>query len=401
MSAVCLTRTLVTLERHILTGSGVATTIEGPPFPQDHAFIMVGNGDAGLGSIVRNGELAYGFRLVSLYDPTTTTPQGDWLSCGTAFDSLKPVSTDSVGNIVTSGSTTIDARTWTWDLVIYDNHPPDANAGADLPVSEDEVIRPGDTVTLTGIGRDPDNEPLTFKWSQTSGEPPVTLNGAETQTITFTAPDVDTETQFTFDFTVTDSRGASDTDSVTVTVTPGDFSIACDPFNPAKILPGESGKTNCTIGSVDGFDKPVNIDCVSLVTQITCGTNPNPVTPPTDGEIKTELLVSFDITTPRNPHTMTVTGTSGDLLHRTTVDLECAICFTPRTASQVTSETERKILEDHEGYAGQLVDKNNNNNPVVCKGNVKINCQIRAGDKYGLYQDNKGYCYCRDRSPSL
>lgn len=69
--------------------------------------------------------------------------------------------------------------------VSYVNQPPTANAGDDQPVNE------GDTVSLSGSGSDPDNNSLTFSWSQ-SGGLPVTIvpDPVDSSKITFTAPQV-------------------------------------------------------------------------------------------------------------------------------------------------------------------------------------------------------------------
>ena len=91
------------------------------------------------------------------------------------------------------------------------NRPPDANAGADQTVDE------GDTVTLNGTdSSDPDDDRLSYAWTQTSGTS-VTLTNAATAQPTFTAPAVTADTSLAFTLTVSDGN-TSDTDTVTVTV---------------------------------------------------------------------------------------------------------------------------------------------------------------------------------------
>lgn len=69
--------------------------------------------------------------------------------------------------------------------VTYVNRPPSANAGNDQSVNE------GDIVSLNGSGTDPDNNPLTFSWSQVGGPAAsIVPDGSDASKATFTAPQV-------------------------------------------------------------------------------------------------------------------------------------------------------------------------------------------------------------------
>jgi hypothetical protein len=97
-------------------------------------------------------------------------------------------------------TTTIDAP----------NQAPTANAGAD------QTVALGGSVNLTGTGStDPEDEPLDYAWTQTSGTA-VTLTGADTATPSFTAPNG--PATLTFELEVCDSEPLCATDTVVVTV---------------------------------------------------------------------------------------------------------------------------------------------------------------------------------------
>ena len=100
------------------------------------------------------------------------------------------------------------------------NNQPEANAGPD------QVVDPGDTVTLDGSeSSDRDgNETITYSWARTGGTAGVTaptLTGSTTDSPTFTADTLtsgDDDVVHVFTLTVTDDHEETDTDTMTVTV---------------------------------------------------------------------------------------------------------------------------------------------------------------------------------------
>lgn len=228
------------------------------------------------------------------------------------------------------------------------NQPPVANAGPDLPASGSQPIKPGDIVTLKGSATDPDNDPLTFQWSQKDGSPTVKLNNANSETATFEAPVVDKETQLTFQFTATDDKGASDDDTAIVTLKAGDFSLTCAEM-PSAILIDGSEQTTCKVTSIDGFNEPVKITCKPSDSDLslTCTTNESPVTPPPNGVEEFILTVE-----PKSPlkvgiYPIEITGTGGEKTHSYKLTADCVKCL---------DENERKKAEEVDKKVTGIID---------------------------------------------
>jgi glucose/arabinose dehydrogenase len=94
------------------------------------------------------------------------------------------------------------------------NDPPVANAGDDLAVDDQAGF------TLSGSGTDPENDPLTYAWTQVSGPPAIITAPAEDQTTVEGVHGGAEGASLVFSLTVTDDGGASSSDEVTVTVGP-------------------------------------------------------------------------------------------------------------------------------------------------------------------------------------
>lgn len=93
------------------------------------------------------------------------------------------------------------------------NRPPVAVVGPD------QMVNQGSTVVLDGsASHDPDGDPITFTWLQTSG-PTVVLSNANTAKTTFTAPsNITSDTTIVCKLTVTDKFGLSNSESAKVKV---------------------------------------------------------------------------------------------------------------------------------------------------------------------------------------
>jgi len=125
-----------------------------------------------------------------------------------------------------------------------DNQPPNADAGSE------QVVTEGEDVSLDGSSSsDPDNDSLTYAWTQTGG-PSVSLTDGSTATPSFTAPDVDTAQTLTFELEVNDGNGGTGTDTVDVVVEdqpdPANFDITIDETN-SPVIEGEEATVTATI----------------------------------------------------------------------------------------------------------------------------------------------------------
>ena len=114
------------------------------------------------------------------------------------------------------------------------NQPPTADAGPDQTVSK------GDEVTLQGSGTDPDNDPLTYHWSQVDG-PIVPLANPDSQNPTLDTSDMNRSTgTIRYQLVVTDGYGGLARDIVAVKVEAAKASlISADAGNDKTVNEGD------------------------------------------------------------------------------------------------------------------------------------------------------------------
>ena len=90
------------------------------------------------------------------------------------------------------------------------NQPPTANAGADITIQ-----LPISTVSLTGVGTDPDGTISTYAWTKLSGPAGGTITTPAVANTSITGL---VQGTYVFTLTVTDNQGATATDNIQVTV---------------------------------------------------------------------------------------------------------------------------------------------------------------------------------------
>ena len=170
-------------------------------------------------------------------------------------------STPSVGpyqaNVTASGTDVFESgNNWRMLEITVSDNPPTVQAGGDQTVGE------GDTVTLSGAATDPNDDDITYTWSQTSPDSPlIAFANASAPSTTFVAPAVTEDTTFTLTLTAHDgTQSAEGTLNVTVketgtafittwTATSSDRKITLPMAGTYSILWGDGSNSTNVSGS--------------------------------------------------------------------------------------------------------------------------------------------------------
>jgi len=127
--------------------------------------------------------------------------------------------------------------------------------------------------------------------------------------------------------TVSGTGGATHTTTFTLTITSGaDFSLSLS-SSSLSVSSGGSVTDIVTVTSIGPFNSLVDLTAESLPSGVHVGFSPSSVTPPAGGTITSTATISVDAGTPASTPTITITGTSGSLMHSQTLAL--TITLTP------------------------------------------------------------------------
>jgi uncharacterized protein DUF4082/concanavalin A-like lectin/glucanase superfamily protein/Big-like domain-containing protein/galactose oxidase-like protein/Kelch motif protein len=113
------------------------------------------------------------------------------------------------------------------------------------------------------------------------------------------------------------AEGITRSQSVTLTVSSSpDFTISVDP-STQNVADGDSTTCNVTLTSINGFTSPVSLSVSGLPTGATGSFAPQSLTPTATSILTTNTSTG----TPQGRYTLTITGTSGSLVHSTEATL--------------------------------------------------------------------------------
>ncbi|HKS75164.1 MAG TPA: hypothetical protein VJQ82_18290, partial [Terriglobales bacterium] len=99
-----------------------------------------------------------------------------------------------------------------------------------------------------------------------------------------------------------------------------DFTISASPSS-VTITQGGNGTSTITITSLNSFSASTNLTASGLPSGVTAAFSPNPVTPPANGNVTSTLTLTASAGAAVGNTNITVTGTSGSLVHNATISL--------------------------------------------------------------------------------
>jgi len=188
------------------------------------------------------------------------------------------------------------------------------SAGGDIPPTGtitspagNVTVTAGQSVYFSGTGSDPDGTITSYSWAFPGGSP-GTSSLANPGNVIYSSPGT-----FSATFTVTDNAGLTDPNppSVTITVNPvGDFSLSASP-TALQIPRGSKGNATVTVTALPGFNGTVSLSLRGLPQRTSASWNPSTVS----GSGSSQLTISVNKPARSGTYNLTITGTSGNLVH--------------------------------------------------------------------------------------
>ncbi|MGE5245126.1 MAG: PKD domain-containing protein [Betaproteobacteria bacterium] len=212
-----------------LAGGGIDTesvVLTADPGPLDSLSATAPSVLSGIGQVARmsvNGVFADGItRELPTAEQGTTYRSTNEAVLGVDPSGRIQARSRGTAQIVVTNTHVVSGATATAGVTVRcnlpdppDNHIPVASPGADVTVAPITVVH------LDGsASADPDNDPITFEWTQESGRA-VVLRDADTASPFFMAPSVTAPEVLEFSLVVSDSKGATTLPAIVrVTVQP-------------------------------------------------------------------------------------------------------------------------------------------------------------------------------------
>jgi hypothetical protein len=204
------------------------------------------------------------------------------------------------------------------------NQPPTATI---VSPAANVTVNPGQSVSFSGSGSDPDGSISAYAWTFPGGNPGSSAV-ATPGNVTFSTPG-----SYVASFRVTDNGGLT-SPAATRTITVPDFSLSATPSSQT-VLPGGATSYTATVAAGAGFSGIVNFSASGLPSGATASFNPASVT----ASGSTTMSVSTSATTPPGSYALTIRGASGPVVHTVNVTLfvagggDFSIAATPTSAT--------------------------------------------------------------------
>src|SRR2546423_1830740 len=216
--------------------------------------------------------------------------------------------------------------------------------------SSNVTITAGQSVFYSGTGSDSDGTVTAYSWSFPGGSPNSSTL-ANPGNVIYSTPGTYTTT-----FTVTDNAGVTDPNPPTRTIlVQPDFSLAASPASRTVVQGGGTTYTATVTGGT-GFSGTVSLSVSGLPAGASASFSPASIS----NSGSSTLSVSTSSTTPPGSYPLTITGTSGSLVHTASVTLvvsaDFSVSVTPSSAtlSRNSSTNYTVTVTPGSGFSGTV-----------------------------------------------